>query len=647
MLKRAYSVLTVKSVDEDQRIIRGTATTPSVDRQGDIVMPLGIKYKNPLPLLWQHQADKPVGTVKFDPPTDKGVDFEARIAHTDEPGTLKDRLDEAWQSVKLGLVRTTSIGFRPIPGEGNTEFMKGGGIRFHKTEVMELSLVTIPAQPDATIQQIKSFDRQLLAATGKEDCVVVRVTPPGDSGKRSKSIPSPQEGNKMNFAQSIQQFEADRTTKSARMVAIMEEADKDGSTLNAEQAEEFSTLDAEVKSIDAHLARLGSMAALAAKAKPVDQTATAEAAAASRNFATVKSAPTMPKGTLFTRSVIAQAVARGSRADAVDVAKQRWPDQADEIGMIIRAAVAPGTTTDATWAGPLAHAQILQNEFVELLRPETIMGKLNLRRVPFNVLIPGQTQGSTVNWVGQTAPKPVSSLGFADITLGINKIAGIVVISDELARLSTPSAEALIQTDMIAQIAQFMDVSFIDPASTAITGVRPAAVTVGATVVEASGTDADALRADVRAVYAAWIATNQNNTGAAWVTTPGLAMSIGMLQNPLGQPEFPGLGATGGTLLGLPVITSESVPSDTGGALLVLIKQSEILLADDGGVTIDVSREASLQMNSAPDNPTTAATVMTSLWQNNLVGIRAERYVTFAKRRPQAVAYISGANYGA
>lgn len=647
MLNRAYSMLTVKSVDEEKRVIRGTATTPDPDRLGDIVMPLGIKYKNPLPLLWQHQADKPVGTVKFDPPTEKGVDFEAQLPFVDEPGVLKDRVDEAWQSIKLGLVRTTSIGFRPLAGDGNVEYMKGGGIRFHKTEVMELSLVTIPAQPKATIQQIKSFDRQLRAATGLDEHPVVRATPPGDTGKQSKSSHSPLEGKTMNFAEQIQRFEADRVSKSARMLAITEAAAEEGRTFNAEEIEEYDTLEREVKSIDAHLGRLGSMSDLAIKAKPVDPLATAKAAAESRNFATVKSAPSLPKGTLFTRSVIAQCLARGSRSDAVDIVKQRWPDQADEINMIIRAPVAPGTTTDATWAAPLAHAQVLQNEFIELLRPETILGKLNLRRVPFNVLIPGQTRGSTVNWVGQTNPKPVSDMAFADITLGINKIAGIVVISDELARLSTPSAEALIQSDMIAQIAQFMDVSFIDPASTAINGVRPAAVTVGATTVAASGTDADALRADVRAVYGAWLADNQNNTGAAWITTPGLAMSIGMLQNPLGQPEFPGLGANGGTLLGLPVVVSESVPSDTAGTLLVLVKQSEILLADDGGVTIDVSREASLQMNTAPDNPATASTVFTSLWQNNLVGIRAERYVTWAKRRPQAVAVITGANYGA
>jgi hypothetical protein len=43
-----------------------------------------------------------------------------------EPGTLKDRLDEAWQSVKMKLVRGVSIGFRAI----EYAFMDDGGIRF-------------------------------------------------------------------------------------------------------------------------------------------------------------------------------------------------------------------------------------------------------------------------------------------------------------------------------------------------------------------------------------------------------------------------------------------------------------------------------------------------------------------------------------
>lgn len=152
MQNRAYSFLAVKSIDEDKRIISGVATTPTVDRIGDIIDPMGVKFSNPMAFLWQHRHDQPIGNVKFEKPTKDGIDFEAHIASTDEPGTLKDRLDEAWQSIKMGLVRAVSIGFRPI----EYAFMETGGIRFTECEVYELSAVTIPANADALIQHIKS-----------------------------------------------------------------------------------------------------------------------------------------------------------------------------------------------------------------------------------------------------------------------------------------------------------------------------------------------------------------------------------------------------------------------------------------------------------------------------------------------------------
>ncbi len=71
MTRRAYSCIEVKAVNEERRIIRGVATSPAVDRVGDIVDPMGVKFQNPLPLLWQHKHDKPIGTVKFDAPTEK------------------------------------------------------------------------------------------------------------------------------------------------------------------------------------------------------------------------------------------------------------------------------------------------------------------------------------------------------------------------------------------------------------------------------------------------------------------------------------------------------------------------------------------------------------------------------------------------
>lgn len=159
---RAYSLLTVKAVEDEARVLRGVATTPTPDRLGDIVEPLGVTFKNPLPLLWQHRSSEPVGTVKFSKPTKDGIDFEARLPIVEDAGRLKERVDEAWQSVKLGLVRGVSIGFRAI----EYAFMDDGGIRFAKSEVFELSLVTIPANAEATIQVIKSIDRELRVTLG-------------------------------------------------------------------------------------------------------------------------------------------------------------------------------------------------------------------------------------------------------------------------------------------------------------------------------------------------------------------------------------------------------------------------------------------------------------------------------------------------
>ncbi|MNP14312.1 Phage capsid family protein [compost metagenome] len=293
----------------------------------------------------------------------------------------------------------------------------------------------------------------------------------------------------------------------------------------------------------------------------------------------------------------------------------------------------------------------MASEFIELLRPQTIIGKIQgLRRVPFNVKMSGQTSGSSVNWVGEGKPKPVSALAFDTTTLRFTKAAGIVVLTDELVRFSNPSAEALVQADLTASMAQFLDVAFVDPAIAEVAEVSPASITHGVTPIVASGTTADALKADVKRLFAAFLAANMTPAGAVWIMTPTMALTISMMNNALGQSEFPGIDMNGGTFMGLPVIVSESVPATPGsgspvtgaGQRLILAKASEILLADDGGVTIDVSREASLQMNSAP---TSGATELVSLWQSNMVALRAERFINWKRRRLQAVGYIDSANY--
>ena len=647
-MSRAYSLLEIKAVDDDARVITGIATTPSPDRMDDVIEPKGAQFKLPIPFLWQHNHDQPVGHVTKATVTAAGIEVTVELAKVDEPGTLKDRLDEAWHSIKAKLVRGLSIGFSPIE---SANIDGSWGRRFLKWEWLELSAVTVPANADASIQTIKSIDREQRAATGTPALPVVRITPAGASAPITKSA-KPEEGD-MNIQEQIKSFESTRAAKAARLEEIMAKAAEEGRTLDASESEEYDTIEGELKSIDGHLGRLrGLEKSMASTAKPVEPGRVSSVAKGheARDNAVIRVERTLPKGTSFTRYAIALARSKGNLMQAVEVAKG-WEESTPEVVTVLKAAVAAGTTTDPAWAAPLVEYQTMASEFIELLRPQTIIGKIQgLRRVPFNIKMSGQTSGSSVNWVGEGKPKPVSALAFDTTTLRFTKAAGIVVLTDELVRFSNPSAEALVQADLTASMAQFLDVAFVDPAIAEVAEVSPASITNGVTPIVASGSTADALKADVKRLFAAFLAANMTPAGAVWIMTPTMALTIGMMTNALGQPEFPGIDMNGGTFMGLPVIVSESVPANPGtgdpavgaGQRLILAKSSEILLADDGGVTIDVSREASLQMDSAP---TVGATELVSLWQNNMVALRAERFINWKRRRLQAVGYIDSANY--
>ncbi|MEC6385012.1 phage major capsid protein [Pseudomonas aeruginosa] len=662
-MNRAYSVLEVKALDDGQRVITGIATTPTPDRVGDIVEPLGVEFKNPLPLLWQHDHDKPVGTVKFDKPTAKGITFTAKLADVQEEGKLKERIDEAWQSLKANLVRGVSIGFRPL----EYSWMDDGGIRFLQTEVYELSLVTIPCNVEATISTIKSLDRESLAALGHKAVPVVRVPPAGASAIKTKTIkiPKPQEGNDMKTtAEQIAEFEATRVSKAAEMEAIMTKAAEAGETLDADQSEQFDTLEAEIAAIDKHIGRLKQMQkAQAANAKPVTEEAGAQRMANVKalDFKEVqvraKNTQKLEPGIALARAAKCLALGHLQHRDAISIAKSLYDGQDAIIAathrLVTKAAVAAATTSDATWAGPLVGDETsVFADFVEYLRPQTILGRFgtngipSLRRVPFRVPLIGQTSGGDGYWVGEGQAKPLTKFDFERNTLEPLKVANIAVATMEVIRDSSPSADGIIRDQLAAALRQRLDIDFIDPDKAAVAGVSPASILNGVVGIASSGTDADAVRADLKALFSAFIAANNAPTSGVFIMTATMALSLSLMVNALGQPEFPTITMTGGSLNGLPVIVSEFVPTDSSGSIVALVNASDIYLGDEGGIDLSMSTEASLQMDNAPDNPTTASTVLVSLFQRNLVAFRAERAISWARRRTSAVAYLTGVNWG-
>jgi HK97 family phage major capsid protein/HK97 family phage prohead protease len=644
-LTRAYSLLEIKSVNEDQRVIEGIATTPSTDRMGDIVEPKGAQFKLPIPLLWQHDGKSPIGEVFAAKVTPEGISVKARLAKSDTPGTLKDRLDEAWDSMKLGLVKGLSIGFQSIE---SANIDGSFGIRFLKWAWLELSAVTIPANAEASILSIKAAH---LAATGNGD----GQTTLGVSSTRAVKTAR---ASMKTITEQIKDFQAARAAKSARMNELMSAVAEKGETLDEAGSQEYDGLEAEVKSVDAHLARLATLEkANAASAKAVDA-GDPQKASASRDphVPVITVRDNVPAGIGYARAVMCQVQARMDGYSPLEVAKARYPDHAALHSFLQMKAVVPaGTTQQAVYAGPLVYADNLASQFVEFLQPQTVIGKFgtgnipSLTRVPFNVRVPSQTSDGFAAWVGEGAGKPVTSAAFSSISVSFAKVATIAVLTKELVRLSSPSAEMLVRNMLANAIIKKIDTSFIDPAFAAVANVNPASITHGLVALTSAGTSADNARTDLAKILKTYLEANQNPTGLVLIMPPTLAMVLSLMRNSLGQKEFPDITATGGTLEGFPVITTQHAANDSGaGNLVIAVRAADIFLADDGVVTIDASEQASVQMSDAPTINSTTGTgaSLVSLWQTNSVGIRAEREITWTKARSTAVVYMDDVNWG-
>ena len=214
-------------------------------------------------------------------------------------------------------------------------------------------------------------------------------------------------------------------------------------------------------------------------------------------------------------------------------------------------------------------------------------------------------------------------------------MAGIVVISDELVRVSRPNAEDKVRNDLVKQITKFMDQQFLNSSITG-TSARPAAVTVGAPAVVATGNEIDDFYADLNGAMAPFDSAEIDTSSLHIIMPSSTARRLSTLRNALGQLELPTLTPLGGTILGYPAVVSNASPAGQ----ITLVVANEIAMADDGSVRLDASREATLDM-AGGDTPAF------SLWQKNAIGIRAERWITYKKKRDDAVTMITGADYGA
>jgi HK97 family phage prohead protease/HK97 family phage major capsid protein len=147
--------LTFKAVDseegDDELIIEGAASTDNIDRMGDIIeasawneKAINAYKQNPIILAF-HNHEKPVGTATEVKNTGRGLALKAKISKG---------APEVWHLVKDGVLKAFSVGFIVKDADYDKE---KDIFRIKEVELLEVSVVSVPANPYTTFNVSKSF----------------------------------------------------------------------------------------------------------------------------------------------------------------------------------------------------------------------------------------------------------------------------------------------------------------------------------------------------------------------------------------------------------------------------------------------------------------------------------------------------------
>lgn len=325
----------------------------------------------------------------------------------------------------------------------------------------------------------------------------------------------------------------------------------------------------------------------------------------------------------FARVAIAVALADGNPGRHVEIAERRWGEKSS-VAMLMKSA---GSTTGATWGSELVSSDRGAETFFEVIAERSVLGRLGLRRVPPRVRAITPVAGSTAAWHEEGRARPISELALTATELPLCDLGVVIVATRDLLESNDPLAEASIREDMLAAAVSAIDGDLLDPENAGIPGIKPAALnfigTDGIPLIPSTGvfkTDLETLVGEFAGDLAA----------AQIVLHPADAVAIC-------SAEFPNVGARGGELAGLPVLTSRNAPR----RILTLVDPNGVALVEEEAEQ-STSRVGAIEVSTSPSGDSTAptATQVVSLFQTNSLALAFHRRLNWAVMRDSAVAAL-------
>ena len=603
----------------------------TVDRYGNIVEPAGWDLTNFLanPIaLFGHSNNFPIGRW-----SDVRVEGGKLIAKLNlaAKGTSA-RIDELISLVEQGILRAVSVGFRPMAAQPINKDKPYGPQRYTRQELLETSLVAVPANPAAVAlaKSLNISDETISRAFGEQAETRPRdVTAIGKQAAKTSPIERPEKMK--TLSQRIEDTQNDLNAKRDRLVELTGAADIDVDAVE-EVNGQIEVVERTLSVLKTSEARTGVSAG--AVAAPV--IARRPLGHAQKEISGLD---------LLVRAAVVRGVSHFGGKSIDFVLDERYPGH-EATAIVVKADQTVGTTTVAGWASEIV--QTTYADFLQALVGFSIYPALRAGGLPLSfdgygtVSIPSRTAGGAGGgFVAEGQPIRVGRITTAATTMTSKKMGVIVPFTRELAKRSTPAIEGLVRQSILEDTAATLDPIVLD----AVAGdtVRPAGLLNGVAAASAGvgGGDFLAVIEDFKALLAPFYTANAaDNITVIMHPSQGLALS--MMPGP-GPGQF---GWSAPLTSRLKIIESTHA---TAGRLIA-IRNSDLATAT-GAVEFDISEQATVHMEDTTPleivsgtGPATADPVR-SFWQTGTIGVRMLMDVSWKMRRSGMVQWIDGTSW--
>jgi HK97 family phage prohead protease len=652
-------------VDEDVSGMEFILSDETVDRIGDVIKASGWELdnfkKNPI-AMFNHDRDFPIGKwkdVKIDGTALKGSLVMA-------PKGTSPRIDEIRALIDAGILRAVSVGFKPIAFDQRIVEGRWAGDVFIKQELLETSLVSVPANPNA-ISLAKSLKISpatidlVFAEHGKRDRVVRR----GLNGGQADRQRSNGKGRAMSLAQRIVDLQAAIVAKQTKLEEHIGKLDD--SNVSDADMQITQDLNQEITQLKKQHTSLIESEKLLGGASSEGHEHRQLIVAGEKKAGTGRESVSSPH-VIRSQKKELEPIEYLIRAGVVAYAQKVWGVGADQarvkiygeddntklaVEWLVRAASAPAMTNVTGWAAELVHQ--IYADLMPALFPKAIYTRLTGYGLSLGfgragkIVIPTRSRTPTIagSFVGEGNPIPVRQGAFTSQTMTPKKMAVITTWTREMDEYSTPAIEGLLRQAIQEDTSISLDTVLMD--SGPATAIRPAGLMNGITPVTATtGGGIAAVVGDIQKVTDALITSLYGNLRSpVWLVNPIQINHLKLIMNSFGEFPFKAE-VNAGNINGYPYIDSGTVPAGT----MILIDAADFVSMAGDDPRFEVSDQATLHMEDTTPlplvdvgSPGAVASPQRSLWQTDSLALRLILPTNWMIRRTGTVAAVSSVTW--